>query len=211
MSHSITTYDKAGLKVGNIDIAVTLPESPAFTAHAIAIRSLLQNWRQGTVSSKSRGEVALSGRKPWKQKGTGRARAGDARSGIWRKGGTIFGPQARVRHLSLSKKQRKLALLSIFAEFLTQNKIVSIDTEAFEHPSTKFAIEILRALELNSKKLVLFLSQDDTTMYLSYRNIPNVHVVFFDQPNAFDLTDADYWCFFSKDTNLFKGMAEQWS
>src|SRR5580700_6612328 len=88
------------------------------------IRSLLQGWRQGTVWSRGRSDVSFSNKKPWKQKGTGRARAGSPRSPLWRGGGVIFGPQERTRCLKINRKIRQISMLSLFASFVQQNKIM---------------------------------------------------------------------------------------
>ena len=94
---------------------------------SIWVRKLLQNWRQGTVACKDRSMVAFSNKKPWKQKGTGRARAGSLRSPLWRKGGVTFGPQPRVRKLKVSASLKKSVLGNILSDYLSNKKIFSLD------------------------------------------------------------------------------------
>jgi len=179
---------------------------------ACAIRVLLQNWRQGTVGCKSRGEVSFSNKKPWKQKGTGRARVSSLRSPLWRKGGIIFGPQARVRSLSINEKQNRLVLNNIFFAALEKEAIYCLDFEGdTQKPNTKKAAHLLKSAGLDKRKVVLFLPFEDMVNFASFRNLPSVNVLSFDQPNAFDLSNGDCWVFFKKDLELFKEMVLQWN
>ena len=100
-------------------------------AFARAIRVLRQNWRQGTVGCKTRAELAFSNRKPWKQKGTGRARAGSLRSPLWRKGGVIFGPQPRTRTLALNSKEMNLVFNNVLSSKLANKSVMCLDFEMF--------------------------------------------------------------------------------
>lgn len=178
---------------------------------AIYVRSLLQNWRQGTVACKGRSEVAYSNKKPWKQKGTGRARAGSARSPLWRGGGVIFGPQPRTRTLKASTQVKRNALRSIFFDFLDHGKVVSLDwTAPMEKPRTALAFNALQNAGLHNEKLTLFLPMDDAISRASFANIPQVQVLYFDQPNAYDLVNCKKWVFFKKDAENFKKMVSQW-
>ncbi len=188
------------------------PRKGAKSEFAISVRVLLQNWRQGTVGCKTRADVALSGKKPFKQKGTGRARAGTARSPLWRKGGVIFGPQPRVRSLKLSKARRALVLGSLFQQAVEMSRVLSFDwTLEGSTPKTAQAYALLKSAQLENKKVVLFLSTDDVLTAASFANIPTVRIVLFDQPNAFDLSSGEYWIFFQKDLNQFKEMVAKWS
>jgi large subunit ribosomal protein L4 len=185
-------------------------ESPK--TFACAIRSLLQNWRQGTVGCKTRGEVAFSNKKPWRQKGTGRARVSSIRSPLWRKGGIIFGPQPRVRTLSLHLQQRRLVFNNIFFAMLDKNGIACLDFEIKgSKPSAKTAQDVLRTVGLLDKKIVLFLPFGDELHAASFRNMPNVTVVLFDQPNAYHLNNAHNWVFLKKDMDFFNKMVAQWN
>jgi len=175
------------------------------------VRTLMQNWRQGTVACKGRSDVSLSNKKPWKQKGTGRARAGSARSPIWRGGGVTFGPQKRVKSLSMPKKVKKRVLGDILFGFLSNKKISCLDwTLKEDRPRTKEAVSVINKAGIGSEKLILFVQPDDFITQASFSNVPDVKVMFFDQPNAFDLTNGDRWVFLKKDFDAFKDMVAKW-
>jgi len=125
---AIQVYNAEGKSAENVQIPAAIDrkeESARTVAHAI--RVLFQNWRQGTVGCKSRGEVAFSNKKPWRQKGTGRARVSSLRSPLWRKGGIIFGPQPRVRELSLNTKQKRLAFNNLLFSMLDKEAVYCLD------------------------------------------------------------------------------------
>lgn len=185
------------------------PVSPA--AFAISLRVLFQNWRQGTVACKGRSDVARSNKKPWKQKGTGRARAGSARSPLWRGGGVTFGPQARTRTLSIGKKARRQVLYTIFLDALRSGKVVCADWQLqSERAKTSEAAKLLKSCGLMHEKVTLFLPISDSLTYASFSNIANVQILYFDQPNAFDLVNSTRWLVFKKDMEDFKGMVARW-
>jgi large subunit ribosomal protein L4 len=174
-------------------------------------RALMQNWRQGTVASKDRGEVAFSNKKPWKQKGTGRARAGSRRSPLWRKGGVIFGPQERTRVLKVSKKLRKNVFNALLWQNFEKQSILSLNWAVEgDRPKTALAYQALVAADLQTKKVVLFVSFHDYQAHYAFGNIPNVRIVPFDQPNAYVLAHGDVWVFLQKDGNSFKEMVSAW-
>lgn len=178
---------------------------------AIWIRSLLQNWRQGTVGCKGRSDVARSNKKPWKQKGTGRARAGSMRSQVWRGGGVSFGPQPRVRTLDISKDAKKGVLNTLLFNALEKGKIGRLNwTLEGNAPKTAAAFAALKGAGLHLDKMVLFVPINDTLTYTSFANIPTVKILFFDQANAYDLADNRHWVVLDKDFNQFKEMAAQW-
>ncbi len=175
------------------------------------IRVLAQNWRQGTVACKGRSDVAYTNRKPWKQKGTGRARAGSARSPLWKGGGAIFGPQARVRMVKMPKQMKRKVLLTMLANSLDQKNVICADWElSSEQPKTAQAQELVNTPGLTNKKIVLFVAPYDFHSALSFANIPNVRPLSFDQVNAYDLANSDCWLFLKKDFDQFKGMVSQW-
>lgn len=178
---------------------------------SVYIRTLLQNWRQGTVACKGRSDVAYSNKKPWKQKGTGRARAGSARSPLWRGGGVIFGPQARTRVLKTSTQIKRNVFNSILFDFLDHGKVVALDWNVnLEKPKTAQAFKLLKDSNLHKEKVVLFLPTHDQMSYASFINIPNVQILFFDQPNAYDLVNGNRWVVLKKDLEQFKQMVSQW-
>ena len=175
------------------------------------VRVLANNWRQGTVASKGRADVAYTNRKPWKQKGTGRARAGSARSPLWRGGGAVFGPQARIRTVKMPKQMKRKVLLSLLANNLDHKNIICADWElSSEQPKTAQAQELVNTPGLTNKKIVLFVAPYDFHSALSFANIPNVRPLSFDQANAYDLANSDCWLFLKKDFDQFKGMVSQW-
>ncbi|MEX0939998.1 MAG: 50S ribosomal protein L4 [Candidatus Babeliales bacterium] len=194
------------------DILVDAVKSPVReVAFSTWIRQILQNWRQGTVSSKGRADVSFSNKKPWKQKGTGRARAGSARSPLWRGGGTTFGPQPRTRTLKVSKKLRKGVLNNLLWDAIDNKNLICLDwTISNESPKTAAAYTVLKQADLLNKKVNLLLPIDDTIHYASFINIPNVSVLSFDEVNAYDLALADKWIVLKKDLDAFKQMVNSW-
>ncbi len=207
----IVIYGLDGKTQGTVQVEPVEREQ-SLTSFARAIRVLRQNWRQGTVGCKTRAELAFSNRKPWKQKGTGRARAGSLRSPLWRKGGVIFGPQARVRTLALNSKEMNLVFNNVLFSKLADKSVACLDFEVLkDKPNTKIARNSLKSAGLGDKKVLIFLSFDDITNIASFRNIPNVQIISFDQPNAFDLVNCDSWVFLKKDSDLFKEMILRWN
>ena len=181
-------------------------------AFSVWIRALMQNWRQGTVASKGRSDVNYSTKKPWKQKGTGRARAGSRRSGLWRGGGVIFGPQKRVRTLSVSRHSKKSVLRNIFINHLEQERVLVADwVISTDKPSTSKAKSFLRDVELQDEKIVLLLPWSDALTRASFNNIPNVNITFFDQINGYNATSGKHLIVLKKDLQLFKDMVSKWS
>lgn len=139
------------------------------------IRAYRANARQGTVSTKKRGEVSGGGRKPWRQKHTGRARAGSIRSPIWRGGGVVFGPKPRDYTINILKKKRRLALLSSLSLMAEKGKVLVVDEIVMDSPNTKRFYSILTNLGIKDGTKVLFtLDTTDENLYKSGRNIPGV-------------------------------------
>jgi len=213
MVNAETKKTEGKIAVSSKDLGITLkaPNKGVQTSFALWIRSLLQNWRQGTVACKGRADVSRSGKKPWKQKGTGRARAGTARSPLWRGGGVTFGPQPRTRELKVTRAAKKQVYEKLLYDFLSGGKVISLDWSVEgDKPQTAVAHKALKQVGLTDKKVVIFLPMEDLLAYTSVRNLPKVRVLFFDQPNAFDLANADYWVFFKKDLDHFKEMVLRW-
>jgi large subunit ribosomal protein L4 len=190
-----------------------LPKTKLNKEFSVWVRVLLQNWRQGTVACKDRGEVtSRSNKKPWKQKGTGRARAGSARSPIWRGGGVSFGPQERSRVLSMQSTKKKQVLLGMLTNMLTNNNIVVADWQLEgDRPKTSSAVTSLKNAGLYASRVVLLLSAYDQMAYASFVNIANVDIVFFDQVNAYNLARGNKVVVLNKDLNQFKEMVSKWS
>lgn len=204
---------KANVRIFSADdMAVQLPEQKVSEiGFSTCVRAHLQNIRQGTVSSKGRSDVAYSNRKPWKQKGTGRARAGSARSPLWRGGGNVFGPQPRVKRLCVPKQIKRQGMYALFFDFLNNEKIMCADWQLTNNtPKTAQAYALLQNAHMTNQRIALFVSSDDVLTQLSFANIEFVEIFFFDQPNVYDLARNSYWLFLQKDFNHFKKMVLQW-
>lgn len=146
-------------------------------------------WRQGTQSTKGRSDVSGGGKKPWRQKGTGRARQGSIRAGQWRGGGVIFGPKPRTYVKRMNNKEVKLAMRSALSAKLRDNELVLVDDYGFEKPSTKAAVAMLKALGLEGKRLTIIVREDDINAYLSFRNIPKTWIITPSEANTYDLVN----------------------
>ena len=146
-------------------------------------------WRQGTQSTKGRSEVSGGGKKPWRQKGTGRARQGSIRAAQWRGGGVIFGPKPRTYVKRMNNKEVKLAMRSALSAKLRDNELVLVDDYGFEKPSTKAAVAMLKALGIEGKRLTIIVREDDINAYLSFRNIPEVNILPVGDINTYELVD----------------------
>ena len=145
--------------------------------------------RRGTHATKTRGEVSGSGRKPWRQKGTGRARVGEVRNPLWRKGGTVFGPQPRGYGFALPKKVERGALRAALTQKLQDGAVTVVEALAVDQVKTKPAAEMLRALGAGRKTLVVDVRPDEK-LALSVRNIAGVRVVASNRVSARDVMDA---------------------
>ncbi len=157
--------------------------------HAIylAVKTYLTNQRQGTSKTKERSEVSGGGRKPWRQKGTGRARAGSNRSPLWVGGGTVFGPKPRDYEIKLPKKVKLLARLSALTYKARNNQIVVVEDFNFDQPKTKEILNIIKALNLYEKKTLLLTGSYIRNVYLSGRNIPNLKVLEAQKASTYDI------------------------
>ena len=154
------------------------------------IRLQLDASRQGTRKTKNRSEVSGGGRKPWRQKGTGRARQGSIRATQWRGGGIPLGVGPRDYTFKINKKERVLALKSALSNKVQEKALVVVDSFNMESTKTKDAIKILEGLKLDNK--ILFVTSDDAeNLYLAVRNLPNVLVIYADEVNCYDLVNAD--------------------
>lgn len=157
--------------------------------HAIylSVKAFLANQRQGTSKSKERGEVRGGGKKPWKQKGRGGARAGTSRSPLWVGGGTIFGPRPRDYRQDLPKKVRRLARKSALSYKAKDSQLLVIEDFNIEQPKTKEFSKILSALKVNGKKVLLLTEVNNQSVYKSGRNIPKVKVLEASKASTYDL------------------------
>ena len=158
------------------------------------VRLQLNASRQGTAQVNTRSEVSGGGRKPWKQKGTGRARQGSIRAAQWRKGGIVFGPTPRDYSFKINRKERVLALKSALVNKLNEKKLMVIDNLKLDNFKTKTGVELLNNLKLDGK--VLFVASEEAeNLYMATRNLNNVLVLFPDEINVYDILNADYVVF----------------
>ncbi|RSK25547.1 50S ribosomal protein L4 [Bacillus sp. HMF5848] len=171
----VTLYNQAGASVGEVelnDAVFGIEPNEAVMFEAVIMQRASQ--RQGTHKVKNRSDVAGGGRKPWRQKGTGRARQGTIRAPQWRGGGTVFGPTPRSYAYKLPKKVRRLALKSALSSKVAENGLVLLDQLTLDAPKTKDMVSILKGLSADSKALIV---TDNENVALSARNIPGVTVV----------------------------------
>ena len=156
-----------------------------------SVLSEMANSRQGTHSTKSRGMVRGGGKKPWKQKGRGVARAGTNRSPIWRGGGIVFGPEPLKYEYNLPKKIKRLARKSVLSQKIKDEKLIVIDDFNVKKIKTKKVCQLLKKLKIDGK--VLFLSSDiDENLFLSLRNLPNLALLKAINASTYDLIDSDF-------------------
>lgn len=155
------------------------------------VRRYLSNKRQGTASTKERGEVRGGGRKAYRQKGTGMARRGSIRSPLLKGGGTVFGPKPRTYSVRMTKKMRQSARKSALSLKAQNEAITIVENFSFETPKTKSIRELLLALKLEGKKVLILTAETDLIVYKSARNIPGVKVLEAYKPNTYQILDAD--------------------
>ncbi len=160
-----------------------------------AVQVYQANMRQATAKTLRRDEVSGGGKKPWRQKGTGRARAGSSRSPIWRGGGNVFGPTGTQNYkLSMNKEAHRLALRSALSLKVKEEAVIVVDAFKVEAPKTKVVSEILAKLNANGKSL-LVLDEADDNLFKSARNIPSILIVGVDNVSVYDLLNADHVIF----------------
>jgi len=145
--------------------------------------------RHGTHSTKNRHEVSGGGRKPWRQKGTGRARQGSIRAAQWTGGGVVFGPTPRDHSKRINKKMVKLAMRSVLSGKVADSELVLVDALSFEKPSTKQAKAVLDALGVSGKRVTVVIPDDDVNSYLSFRNLERVNCIAVSEANTRNLID----------------------
>ncbi|OQX51879.1 MAG: 50S ribosomal protein L4 [Candidatus Aminicenantes bacterium 4484_214] len=155
-----------------------------------AVVNYRANQRRGTAATKTRAEVRGGGRKPWRQKGTGRARVGSIRSPLWRKGGTVFGPKPRDYSYQMPKKAKRNALKSALALKLRENHLLLLENINFEEPKTKKGVEFVERLDVTSALVIDW--PGNKNMFLSLRNIPGITPKGPDQVTVYDVLNHDW-------------------
>jgi large subunit ribosomal protein L4 len=188
----VSHYNSEGAPKGEIEIADTLLIFNQHGTQALkdAIVGYLANRRQGTAKTKQRGEVSGGGKKPWRQKGTGRARAGSIRSPLWRHGGVVFGPRPRDWSLKISKKVKALAFRKALSERLIAGDVLVMDPPRLTSHKTKEFFRIVRNLKLKGSALLVSDSPDQNLLRAS-RNVASVQLVRPEQLNAYLLLRHD--------------------
>ncbi len=187
----VALYNQAGANVGEVELADAvfgIEPNNSVLFDAIVMQRASQ--RQGNAKVKGRSEVAGGGRKPWRQKGTGRARQGSIRSPQWRGGGIVFGPTPRSYSYKLPKKVRRLAIKSALSSKVLENELLVLEGLAFDAPKTKEMTSVLKGLEINRKALIVTADADENVA-LSARNIPGVTVVTVTGVNVLDVVNHD--------------------
>lgn len=182
----VKIFDKSKQEVGEMELAPEIFEvevKPEILNLVVRQKRAIQ--RAGTHGTKNRALITGGGRKPWRQKGTGRARAGSTRSPIWRHGATIFGPQPRDYGFKINKKVRKLALKMALSSRFAEENLMVVDDLALPEIKTKKFNEVLQTLGL--KKVLIVVENEDNNLSLSARNIPGVKVLSQDRLNVYDL------------------------
>jgi large subunit ribosomal protein L4 len=183
--------DTTGKKVGTADVAdaVFAIEPNTHVVHQV-VRSQMAARRSGTHQTKTRGFVSGGGAKPYRQKGTGRARAGSSRSPLWTGGGTVFGPHPRSYAFKVPNKVVKLAMRSVLSDKAADGVLHVVDSLGFDEPSTKKAAAVIKALGLETTKVTVVVASDDVNAILSLRNLPKVRVITTNEANTYDLVDS---------------------
>lgn len=187
----VALFNQTGSQVGDVELNDSVfgiePNNHVMFEAVVAQRASL---RQGTHKTKIRSEVAGGGRKPWRQKGTGRARQGSIRSPQWRGGGTVFGPVPRSYSYKLPKKVRRLAIKSALSSKVVAEEILVLESLNFDAPKTKEFASVLKGLSIEKKALIVTAGLDENVA-LSARNIPGITVVSAEGINVLDVLNHD--------------------
>jgi large subunit ribosomal protein L4 len=186
-------FDRDGKSAGTVDLPKSLFEAEVneFVVHE-AVVAYLANQRQGTVNTKERSDVRGGGKKPWRQKGTGRARAGTIRSPLWRGGGTVFGPHPRDHRVKVNKKAKRIALSSSLTARAKDGSIIVVKSLDFDAPGTKAFAGLLKNVgAYPGKKTLVVLDKPHLPTLKSARNIPGVRVTLADSVSTYDVVWAE--------------------
>ena len=183
---TVGLFNTEAKQVGDIQLndKVFAVEVNEAAMHQVVV-ALLANKRQGTQSAKTRAEVRGGGIKPWRQKGTGRARQGSIRAPQWIKGGVVFAPKPRDYRMSIPKSMKRVAMVSALTSKVQNNEMVVLESLSFEAPKTKQVVEMLKAFE--AKKTLIITAESNENVYKSARNIEGVAVLPVNNINVYDL------------------------
>ncbi len=188
---NVSVFDMNGKKVSDLALAESVfGIEPNASAMHLCVVNYLANQRQGTQSTLTRAEVSGGGKKPWRQKGTGRARQGSTRAPHWTHGGISHGPKPREYGFSINKKVKRLAMKSAFSSKVAAEELVVLDSFKLDAIKTKEVVKVLAALE-TGKKVLLVLPENDNVLYRSARNIAGVKVATVNTLNVYDILNCD--------------------
>ncbi len=189
---SVDVINQKGEKVNSIELddSVFNADVRDTLVQRVVVWQLAKR-RSGTASTKTRGQISGGGKKPWRQKGTGRARAGTNRSPIWTGGGTIFGPKPRSYAFSLPKKMRKAALRSVLTSKLKDDRLTVVDKIELDAPKTRLFAEIMKAVGSETEKILFVTAEKDEALLRSSRNLYRVLVLPTEGLNVYDLLRFD--------------------
>jgi large subunit ribosomal protein L4 len=193
----VELFNKEGKQVGDIELSdkVFGVEVNTYAVHQVVV-ALLANKRQGTQSAKTRSEVSGGGIKPWRQKGTGRARQGSIRAPQWIHGGVVFAPKPRSYRVSVPKSMRRVAMKSALTSKVQEKEMIVLDSLELEVPKTKEIIKMLNAFE--AKKALIVVAESNENVYKSARNIEGVEILPVNNINVYDLLKYEK-CIITKD------------
>ncbi len=187
----VKDWQGADAGTATLNLNVASEENATHIVHRAIVRQM-HNSRQGTLSSKTRSEVRGGGRKPWRQKGTGRARAGSNRSPLWRGGGVIFGPKPRDFEVKMNRKERRLALRTAFQSRVDDMVIVQDFERQLSAPKTKEVLSAMQRWGIEPEQKVLMITAEkNEVIYRSVRNVPNIKLILATNLNAYDIVLAD--------------------
>ncbi len=193
---SVTVYSHDGSETGTVDLPKEIfGIEPSMAAIYQVIKAHLANQRQGNASTKSRGEVTVVKAKPYRQKGTGRARAGSANSPVWIGGGVAFGPKPRSFRQKINRKIRRLSLKSAYSIKASEDSVVIVEDFTQSEPKTREVARILKAIGIDGKKIMLLVPGKDENLYKSIRNIPKLNIEMSDNANTYDVMNSDVLLF----------------
>ena len=183
----VDVYDIKGKKVSDVELAENIfgIEPNEAIVHSVLV-NYLANQRQGTQSTKTRAEVRGGGRKPWRQKGTGRARQGSIRAPQWVKGGIALGPKPRSYKYTVNKKERRLAIKSLLTSKVLENELTVVDKLELKEIKTKTMVKALSDLKVEGKTLIVLADKNENVL-MSSRNIEGVKTILLNNINVFDL------------------------
>ena len=187
----LSVLDMAGKNAGNIELNDSIfAIEPNMSAMHLVVVGYLANQRQGTQSTKTRSEVSGGGKKPWRQKGTGRARQGSTRAPQWYHGGIALGPKPRTYGISINKKVRRLAMKSALSSKVAADEMIVLDSFNMDAIKTKEAANVLAAIKAGKKALIVLPEKNDV-IYKSARNIEGVNVTLVNTLNVYDILNCD--------------------